>query len=73
MAFAAAFPWVVFAAALLISKGYYDVSVMIPAVIGSTIGGYIGSKFARYKGNHFIKIMYVIFGGILGLKLVFGL
>ena len=68
-----AFSWVVFAAVIFIAKGYYDLSIMVPAVTGSVLGGYFGSKFARYKGNRFIKIMYVVFGGVLGLKLVLGL
>lgn len=71
--FSVAFPWVVFAAGLLIYRGYFSWSVMIPAIIGSLIGGYIGSKFARYKGNRFIKLMFVTIGGILGLKLVLGI
>lgn len=71
--FSVAFPWVVFAGILLISKGYFSLSIMIPALVGSIIGRYFGSKFARYKGNRFIKIMFIIIGGILGLKLVFGL
>jgi len=68
--FAVAFPWVVFAAGLLIFKGYFSFAVMIPAVLGSLIGGFIGSKYAKYKGNQFIKTMFVVIGGILGLKLL---
>lgn len=71
--FSVAFPWVVFAAILLVAKGYFSWSVVIPSVLGSLIGGYIGSKYARYKGNDFIKMMFVIIGGILGLKLVLGI
>lgn len=68
-----AFFWVCFAATLLIAKGYYDTSVMVPAVIGSIIGGYTGSRYARYKGSRFLKLVFVIIGGLLGLKLVLGL
>ncbi len=71
--FSVAFPWVVFAAILLVSKGYFSWSVVIPAVLGSFIGGYIGSKYARYKGNEFIKMMFIVIGGILGFKLVLGI
>jgi uncharacterized membrane protein YfcA len=71
--FSVAFPWVIFAAGLLIFKGNFSLSVMIPAVIGSVAGGWFGSKFARYKGNKFIKWMFVTIGGILGLKLLIGL
>ncbi len=70
--FSVAFPWVVFAAFLLIQKGFFDINVAIPIVIGSLIGGYIGSKYAKYKGNKFIKMMFVIIGGILGIKLLLG-
>ena len=70
--FAVAFAWVVFAAGLLIAKGYFSWSIIIPIVTGSLIGGYIGSRYAKYKGNKFIKIVFVVFGSILGIKLLFG-
>lgn len=70
--FSVAFPWVVFAAFLLIRKGYFDITVAVPIVLGSLIGGYIGSKYAKYKGNKFIKMMFIIIGTILGIKLLFG-
>ena len=71
--FAVAFPWVVFAAILFITKGYYSFEIMLPAVLGSVIGGFIGSKYAKHKGNRFIKLMFVIVGGFLGLKLLLGI
>lgn len=71
--YAACFAWLVFGATLFISKGYYDLKLMPVAIIGSVIGAYIGSKYSRYKGNKFIKITFVIIGGILGLKLLLGL
>ena len=70
--FATVFPWEVFVAAFFISKGYFSWSVTIPMVLGSIIGGYIGSNYAKYKGNRFIKTMLVI-RSILGLKLLIGL
>ena len=71
--FAIVFLWMLFASFLFIHKGYYDIKLTIPAIIGSTAGGYIGSKYARYKGNKFIKLMFVIIGGILGIKLILGI
>lgn len=71
--FAFAFPWVLFAALTLILKGYFDLNLMIPAVLGSLTGGYMGSKFARLKGNKFIKVVFTISGIVLGLKLLLGL
>jgi uncharacterized membrane protein YfcA len=70
--FSVAFPWVVFASFLLMNKGFFDVTVTIPIVLGSLIGGYIGSKYAKYKGNQFIKTMFVIIGGLLAFKLLVG-
>lgn len=68
-----AFPWDVFAAMLLIAKGYSSIPVMMPMVLGGIMGGYFGSKFARYKGNKFIKLMFSAVGSILGLKLIIGI
>lgn len=70
--FSVAFPWCLFAAALLIAKGNFDLKIMVPIVIGSLIGGQIGSRYAKYKGNRFIKLMFVTIGSILGLKLLLG-
>jgi len=71
--FAIAFAWVVFAAGMLIYKGYFDLSLMLPAVLGGVLGAWYGSKLGRYKGNHFIKTMFVLVGAVLGVKLVLGM
>lgn len=68
-----AFPWLVFMSFVLIRDGYYDLSIMIAAVCGSILGAQVGSHYAQYKGNRFIKILFIVIGGILGLKLVLGL
>lgn len=70
--YSVAFPWQIFTAALFIHKGYFSSEVIIPTVIGSLIGGYAGSKYAKYKGNKFIKLMFVFVGTILGVKLLIG-
>ena len=66
------FPWCLFAAVILISKGYLNLTVVIPVTVGSVIGGYAGSKYAKYKGNKFIKMMFVVIGTLLGIKLLLG-
>jgi len=71
--YAIAFPWCIVGAYLLISQGFYDTKIMPVAILGSVIGAYTGSKYARYKGNKFIKITFVVIGSILGLKLLLGL
>jgi hypothetical protein len=70
--YSVAFLWCAFASFLLIAKGYFSLNVIIPILIGSIIGGYIGSKYARYKGNKFIKIVFMAVGSILGFKLLIG-
>ncbi|MBI5414075.1 sulfite exporter TauE/SafE family protein [Candidatus Peregrinibacteria bacterium] len=70
--FAIAFPWVLFATVILMGKGFYSFPIMVPATVGSILGGFVGSKYAIYKGNKFIKNVFVIIGGILGIKLLIG-
>ena len=70
--FAIAFFWVSFATILYIAEGFYDLEIMLVAVLGSVIGSYAGSKYAKLKGNKFIKTIFIIVGGILGLKLILG-
>ena len=60
--FTIAFAWVLFASIFLFTKGYFDLSLFVPAIIGSVIGGYVGSKYARLKGNRFIKLVFVFVG-----------
>jgi uncharacterized protein len=71
--YAVSLVWDIVTVVTLYFKGYFSFSVMIPVVTGSFIGGYIGSKFGKYKGNRFIKIMFAIIGSALGLKLLLGL
>lgn len=71
--YASSFIWDVVTVVTLFYKGYFSLSVMAPVAIGSVIGGYFGSKFGKYKGNRFIKIMFAIIGTVLGLKLLLGL
>lgn len=71
--YAAAFSWAAFSAYLLIRRGYYDFRIMAVAVVGSMAGAYLGSRYARSRGNKFIKILFVAIGGVLGLKLFLGL
>jgi uncharacterized protein len=71
--FSISFIWSVFGSLVLISKGYFSLALVVPAILGSVPGAYIGSKYARYRGNRFIKIVFVVIGGILGVKLTLGL
>lgn len=70
--YAVSFSWCLATALFLAYRGYFDIALAVPAVLGSVIGGYLGSKLAVYKGNKFIKVVFVIIGGLLGLKLLIG-
>lgn len=67
-----AFFWVIFSAFLYARNGYYNLQLTIPAIIGGIMGGFIGSKFGKYKGNKVIKLIFVLLGSFLGLKLIIG-
>jgi uncharacterized membrane protein YfcA len=71
--FSISFIWSVFGSLILIYRGYFSLALVVPAILGSVPGAYLGSKYARYKGNRFIKIVFVVIGGILGVKLTLGL
>lgn len=70
--YAISFVWTLFSAILLIQKGYFDLPIMICSASGAVLGAYIGSRYAKNKGNQFIKVVFVIVGGVLGLKLLLG-
>lgn len=70
--YAIAVSWCLFGFLLLANKGYFNLALMTAGVLGSILGAYIGSRYARYKGNAFIKTTYVVVGGLLGLKLLLG-
>jgi len=68
--FAVAFFWVTFASFLYIERGFFDLSVAIAAVLGSLLGGYFGSRYARYRGNRFVKSIFLVVGFVLGIKML---
>lgn len=70
--FAISFFWVTFTGGLLMWEGFINLSLMIPSIIGSVAGAYVGSAYAKYKGNAFMKIVFGVVGGLLGVKLLVG-
>ncbi|MFO7729322.1 MAG: sulfite exporter TauE/SafE family protein [Spirochaetia bacterium] len=70
--FAVAFFWVAFSSFLYIEKGFFDLTVAISAVLGSLLGGYFGSRYARYRGNRFVKSIFIVVGLVLGIKMLTG-
>ncbi len=70
--FAVAFFWVTFSAFLYIEKGFFDATVAIAAVLGSLLGGYFGSRYAIYRGNRFVKSIFIVLGFILAIRMLVG-
>ena len=70
--FCISFFWSIFGSLMLIRRGYFSLALVIPAILGSVPGAYFGSKYAKHKGNKFIRIVFVLVGGCLGLKLILG-
>ena len=68
-----AFTWCALAAAAYIGQGHYDVGLMVPATVGSCVGGYLGSRVAGERGSRFVRTVFVVAGAFLGLKLLLGL
>lgn len=68
-----AFAWSGLAAVSYISHGYHDVTLMVLATIGASAGGYLGSRVASLRGTAFVRGLFVVVGGALGVKLVLGL
>lgn len=52
--------------------GYYFAIAFVWVVFASFLFISIGSRYARFKGNSFIKFMFLIVGGALGIKLILG-
>ncbi len=65
--------WCIFAAAVYISNGNWDLKLMIPSTIGSFTGAAIGSRIGRKQGVGFVKTVSIIVGSVLGIKMILGL
>lgn len=69
--YAIAFFWEVLAVGMFLRHGFADLSIIMPTVAGSLIGGWIGSRYGKYKGNVFIRYMFVTMATLIGTKLLF--
>jgi len=71
--YAVAFVWCIFAACIYIHGGNWDLSLMIPAMIGSVSGATLGAKIGKRQGAQFVRRVFMGVGTILGLKLAIGI
>jgi uncharacterized membrane protein YfcA len=65
------FTWCVFGSYLYLKRGFGDMALILPSTIGGVIGAYVGSLIGRRKGSKFIRLVFMIIGAMLGLKLLF--
>ena len=68
-----AFAWCALAAVSYLARGFGDAALMVPATLGSCAGGYLGSRLASRAGAGSVRGLFVLVGGALGVKLLFGL
>lgn len=71
--YALAFAWCALAAVTYIRDGYYDLALMVPATLGSSAGGYLGSRIASARGTGFVRVLFAAAGVGFGLKLLLAL
>lgn len=67
-----AFFWNSFAVCIYAAAGLGNASLMIPSTLGSVLGAYLGSRIGRTKGHRIVRPMFIVLGGVLGLKLALG-
>lgn len=64
--------WCALAAASYAAQGWLDLRLTIPAVAGSAVGGYLGSRIGRAAGARFVRVVFIAAGLILGGALLLG-
>jgi uncharacterized protein len=67
-----AFVWCLCSLSVITSRGYYNIPLFVSAVIGSSLGGYLGSRVGVTMGSGFVKKVFIVLGTLLGLKLILG-
>ncbi|HJV36330.1 MAG TPA: sulfite exporter TauE/SafE family protein [Geomonas sp.] len=67
-----AFCWNSFAVSIYSAAGLANLTLMLPSTAGSVIGAYCGSRIGRSKGHGWVRLLFVVLGGVLGLKLMWG-
>ncbi len=65
-----AFPWCLASAVAFISLGWVEWNITIPGAVGAIPGAYLGSRVGRALGSNFIRRVFIVFGGCLGLKML---
>lgn len=61
--------WVMLILAMLYLRGHFEWLLMSPALCGSLLGAWLGTRFVAARGNKFLRNMLMIAGGLLALRL----
>jgi uncharacterized membrane protein YfcA len=64
--------WCGFAAAAYFFHGDQRAALAVPAALGAMAGGYLGSRIGSRQGVGFVRVVFVLAGLGLGLKLLMG-
>lgn len=68
--YALAFVWCSLSAFFYWRAGWMDWGLVLPAAIGSTIGATVGSRFGRALSNVALRRLFLVAGGVMGMKLL---
>ena len=71
--YAIAAAWGGFAAAAYYFHGDQRLVLAVPAALGAMGGGYLGSRIGSRRGLKFVRVVFILAGLVLGMKLVAGL
>jgi len=69
--YAISFLWALIGGFLLLHSGFGEIPLVVASVIGTVVGGYVGSRYARNMGNRFIRRMVITIGILFALRLLF--
>ncbi|MGE0439967.1 MAG: sulfite exporter TauE/SafE family protein [Gemmatimonadales bacterium] len=70
--YAMAAVWCGVAAASYLARGWFDAAIAVPATLGAVAGGFLGSRLGRRAGSRVVRIIFLVAGTVLGLKLLAG-
>lgn len=69
--YAISFFWCLLSSSVYCYNGLADLSLILPASLGSVLGGWTGSRVGSLKGSQFVRTLFIVLGSVLGLRLCF--
>jgi uncharacterized membrane protein YfcA len=69
--YSVAFIWCLLSSLLFFFDGFIKFEVVVPVSCGALLGAYLGSKYGSSLKTETLKKLFLFFGGVLGVKLLF--